>query len=160
MVMGGVPQYLKEIEKGESATQAIDRICFTKDGLLQDEFENLYHSLFDNARYHMEVIRVLSRKKAGLTRGEIIENCKLSSGGGITQLLEELTESGFITPYIPFNKTRKDSVYKLTDEYSHFYIKFIENSRSAGPGTWIRLSTLEVFSFQFYLPLPKIRRIC
>jgi len=55
--------------------------------------------------------------------------------------LEELTESGFITPYIPFNKTRKDSVYKLTDEYSHFYIKFIENSRSAGPGTWIRLST-------------------
>ena len=140
MVMGGIPQYLKEIEKGESATQAIDRICFTKDGLLHDEFKNLYYSLFDNARYHMDVIRVLARKKAGLTRGEIIESCKLTSGGGTTKLLEELTESGFITPYIPFNKTVKDNIYKLTDEYSHFYIKFIENSRSAGSGTWIRFS--------------------
>ena len=34
MVMGGIPHYLKEIQKGESSTQAIDRICFTKDGLL------------------------------------------------------------------------------------------------------------------------------
>ena len=140
MVMGGIPHYLKEIEKGESATQAIDRICFTKDGLLHDEFKNLYHSLFDNAQSHMDVIRALSRKKTGLTRGEILENCKLSSGGGITQLLEELTESGIIKPYIPFDKTVKDSIYKLTDEYSHFYLKFIENSRSKGPGTWTTLS--------------------
>jgi len=140
MAMGGIPQYLKEIEKGESATQAIDRICFTKDGLLHDEFKNLYHSLFDNARYHMDVIRVLAKKSAGLTRGEIIESCKLTSGGGATQLLEELTESGFITPYIPFDRTAKDSLYKLTDEYSHFYIKFIENNRSQGPGSWIRFA--------------------
>lgn len=140
MVMGGIPHYLKEIEKGESATQAIDRICFTKDGLLQHEFKNLYRSLFDHANVHMEVVRALSRKKAGLTRGEIIESCKLSSGGGITQLLDELTESGFITPYIPFDKTAKESIYKLTDEYSHFYLKFIENSRSTGPGTWITFS--------------------
>jgi len=141
MVMGGIPQYLKEIEKGESATQAIDRICFTKDGFLHDEFKNLYHSLFENARYHMDVIRVLARKNSGLTRGEIIESCKLTSGGGATQLLEELTESGFITPYIPFDRTVKDNIYKLTDEYSHFYIKFIENSRLAGPGTWSRFSS-------------------
>lgn len=141
MVMGGIPQYLKEIEKGESATQAIDRICFTKDGLLHDEFKNLYHSLFDNARYHIDVIRVLARNKAGLTRGEIIEGCKLTSGGGITQLLEELKESGFITSYVPFNRNIKESIYKLTDEYSHFYIKFIENTRSKGPGSWITFST-------------------
>lgn len=140
MVMGGIPQYLKEIEKGESATQAIDRICFTKDGLLYEEFKNLYHSLFDNARYHIDVIRVLARNKTGLTRGEIIEKCKLTSGGGATQLLQELTESGFITPYIPFDRSVKDSIYKISDEYSLFYIKFIENSKSIGPGSWIRFS--------------------
>ena len=142
MVMGGIPQYLKEIEKGESATQAIDRICFTKDGFLQEEFKNLYYSLFENARYHIGVIRALARKNAGLTRGEIIENCKLTSGGGASQLLEELTESGFITPFIPFGRTLKESIYKLTDEYSHFYIKFIENSRFTGTGSWIRFSTM------------------
>jgi hypothetical protein len=140
MAMGGIPQYLKEIEPGESAIQAIDRLCFTKDGLLHDEFRSLYQSLFDEASDHIEIIRELAKKGSGLTRGEIIIACKLSSGGGATQLLEELAESGFITPYIPFGKTKKDSVYKLTDEYSLFYIRFMENRRSEGRGTWIRLS--------------------
>ena len=141
MVMGGIPHYLKEIRAGESATQIIDRLCFTKDGLLQNEFKSLYQSLFDDAGYHMEVIRALSRKGAGLTRGEIIKACKLTSGGGATQLLDELTESGFITPYTPFDRAVKDNIYKLTDEYSHFYIKFIENKRSEGQGAWIKFST-------------------
>ncbi|MEP7110757.1 MAG: ATP-binding protein [Ferruginibacter sp.] len=141
MVMGGIPQYLKEIETGESSIQAIDRTCFTKDGLLHQEFKNLFHSLFDNARDHMEVIRALAKRGTGLTRNAIIETCKLTSGGGTTQMLEELSESGFITPYIPFDRTAKDSIYKLTDEYSHFYVKFIENGKFKGPGSWTRFST-------------------
>lgn len=140
MVMGGIPQYLKEIGRGESAIQAIDRICFTKDGLLHDEFKNLYHSLFDNAGHHIDVIKALARKGKGLTRNEIIEISKLTSGGTTTQLLDELSESGFITPYIPFDRAAKDSIYKLTDEYSLFYVKFIENSQSKGSGAWIKFS--------------------
>lgn len=140
MAMGGIPHYLKEVKIGESATQAIDRTCFTKDGLLHDEFKNLYYSLFDNASSHMEIIRALARKNSGLSRNEIIKFSKLTSGGGMTRLLDELTESGFITAYIPFNRTSKDSIYKLTDEYSRFYLKFIENSRSRGKGSWIRFS--------------------
>jgi len=140
MAMGGIPQYLKEIRAGESATQVIDRLCFTKNGFLHDEFKSLYHSLFEEATYHIEIIRALSGKRSGLTRGEIIEACKLTSGGSVTQLLDELTESGFITPYIPFDRTAKDSIYRLTDEYSLFYIKFIENKKSEGVGTWIRFS--------------------
>jgi AAA+ ATPase superfamily predicted ATPase len=141
MVTGGIPHYLKEIEVGESATQAIDRLCFTKDGLLRDEFKNLYGSLFDETGKHIDVIRALAKKGVGLTREGIINECNLTSGGATSQLLDELTESGFITPYVAFNKTIKDSVYKLTDEYSLFYIKFIENKRTEGAGTWIRFST-------------------
>jgi len=141
MVMGGIPHYLKEVRPGESSVQAVDRLCFTKEGLLYDEFKNLYHSLFDNAQDHMAVIRALAKKGKGLTRGEIIEACRLSSGGGVTQLLDELTESGFIMPYIPFDRTLKDSIYKLTDEYSHFYVKFIENKKAEGAGSWIKFST-------------------
>jgi hypothetical protein len=140
MAMGGIPQYLKEVGIGESAIQVIDRLCFTKDGLLHDEFNSLYHSLFDEARYHMKIITVLAGKGSGLTRAEIIKACKLTSGGGATELLDELTESGFITPYIPFGKTAKEIIYKLTDEYSLFYIKFIGSRRSEGAGTWIRFS--------------------
>jgi hypothetical protein len=140
MAMGGIPQYLKEVAKGESAMQAIDKACFTKSGLLYDEFKNLFSSLFDGAGYHINVVKALAKKGTGLTRNEIIEACKLTSGGGATQLLEELTESGFITPYIPFDRTAKDSIYKLTDEYSLFFVKFIEHSKFTGAGAWEKSS--------------------
>ena len=140
MVMGGIPQYLKDVHIGESAIQVIDRVCFTKDGILNDEFTNLYHSLFELASKHIEVVRSLANKAKGLTRSEIIDACKLSSGGSATSLLDELSESGFITAYIPFDRTIKDSMYRLTDEYSLFYIKFIEHRKSQGSGTWINYS--------------------
>jgi hypothetical protein len=138
MVMGGIPQYLKEIELGDSAAQTIDRLCFTKDGFLVDEFNNLYHSLFDSAQHHIDIVRALAKKGKGLTRNEIIDACKLTSGGYSTQLLNELIESGFISSYIPFGKTSKDALFKLTDEYSLFYLKFIEGSKAMGSGTWLK----------------------
>jgi len=140
MVMGGVPQYLKMIEKGESAMLAIDRICFSKDGFLNDEFKNLFNSLFDNAIIHMKVIKTLAKKGKGLTRNEIIEICQLKSGGGTSQILEELTESGFIELFTPYGKTTKDSVYKLMDEYTLFYTKFIEQGKLKGAGSWAKYS--------------------
>lgn len=140
MVMGGIPHYLKEIKPGESAAQSIDKMCFTNAGLLHDEFKELYASLFDNAANHIAVIRALADKVSGLTRFEIIEICKLTSGGAATKLLEELLESGFIEAYSTFNKNVRESIYKLTDEYSHFYIKFIEGGRAKGAGTWIKFS--------------------
>ena len=59
----------------------------------------------------------------------------------MTQVLNELLESGFIAHYLPFGKTSKDAIYKLTDEYSLFYLKFIDGSRANGPGTWLNKST-------------------
>ncbi|GAO42289.1 AAA family ATPase [Flavihumibacter petaseus] len=140
MAMGGVPQYLREVKNGESSAQAINRICFSKDGFLRGEFPNLFRSLFDHAQHHTVVIRALARKAKGLTRNEIIDAAGFSSGGGITQVLEELSESGFISPYLPFDRKAKDSVYKLTDEYSLFFVKFIEPSKEFDAHTWQRIS--------------------
>lgn len=141
MVMGGIPHYLKEIAKGESAAQAIDRICFTKDGLLQSEFKNLYHSLFDDADKHLSIVRVLASNNAGMTRGEIIDKAGLSSGGTITELMDELIESGFVMAWQPYEKKSRDTIYKLSDEFTHFYLKFMERGRSAGKGSWQSFST-------------------
>ena len=140
MAMGGVPQYLKAVQRGESVLQVTDRICFTKHGALKDEFKILYESLFDNASHHMAVIRLLSGISKGMTRNEIITNSSLSSGGTTSKVLTELEESGFITAYIPFEKNSKEIVYRLTDEYSLFYLKFIEKTKATGEGTWERLS--------------------
>jgi len=138
MAIGGVPYYLQHIRPGESAAQAIDRLCFTKDGPLQSEFTNLYESLFANAEQHEKVIRALAQKGKGLTRQEIIDACKFTSGGGTSSILKELQESGFITSYTPFGKTTNDNIFKLSDEYSLFYQKFIEGAKATGAGTWTR----------------------
>jgi AAA+ ATPase superfamily predicted ATPase len=140
MAMGGVPHYLNEIKQGESSVQVIDKLCFAKDGLLKTEFKYLYQSLFAHAEHHEQVVRALARKGKGLTRNEIIKECRLSTGGTTTKILKELEESGFIFPYIPFGKTVKDSIYKLYDEYSLFYLKFVEGAKATGKGTWLQQS--------------------
>ena len=63
MAMGGIPYYLKEIQGGKSAAQNINQICFSKNGLLRDEFLKLYPSLFANAENHIAVIRALATKQ-------------------------------------------------------------------------------------------------
>ncbi len=140
MAMGGIPQYLKQVNKGESTAQIIDKLCFSKNGLLKAEFDNLYRSLFAHADYHEAIVRVLSKKAKGLSRAEVIDACGFTTGGWTSHLFEELEESGFISQYIPFEKTARDSIYKLTDEYSLFYLKFLENAKATGTGTWLKLS--------------------
>lgn len=145
MVMGGIPHYLREVQAGLSAAQNIDALCFTKDGLLKNEFNNLYQSLFAEADKHISIVKALSNSPAGMTRKDIITACGLSSGGTATLLLDELMESGFISSYVPYEKTLRDSMYKLSDEYSRFYLKYIDHGRATGAGTWMKLSTLSTW---------------
>ncbi|MBL7794041.1 MAG: ATP-binding protein [Saprospiraceae bacterium] len=146
MAMGGVPHYLDEIEPGKSAAQNIDAICFSENGLLWDEFPKLYASLFENSEAHVRVIRALAGKHKGLTRKEIVENSRLPEGGGASTVIEELLHSGFISVYQPFGKKKKDSLYRLTDEYSLFYLQFMENNRQEGPGVWQQLSKTQAYA--------------
>lgn len=136
MVTGGIPHYLKELKRGDGVRQTIDRLCFTKDGILAEEYKNLYSALFGPSDRHEAVVKALANKPSGMTRNEILETCGMSSGGGLTKMLEELLESGFISENVPFKKNSKDSLYKLSDEFSLFHLKFMENSKSFGAGTW------------------------
>ncbi len=83
------------------------------------------------------MIEILSQKNKGMTRGEIIEAGKLESGGSTTKVLMELEESGFIDKIYPFEKKVKTTLYRLTDQYSLFYLKFIKDSRAFGEGAWL-----------------------
>ncbi len=140
MIMGGVPLYLEQVTAGQSTAQIIEAACFNKSGFLYNEFNDLYQALFDTAERHIKVIKALASKPQGLSRNEIIKTCKLQSGGSTTSLLDELSSGGFITAYIPFGKKMKNAIYKLTDEYSLFYIKFMEPNRLATKNTWLKLS--------------------
>lgn len=144
MAIGGVPHYLRQIEKGRSAAENIDRICFTKDGLLADEFKRLYASLFENSEKHVRVVNALSTRRRGLTRAEILKSIGRKSGGGITTLLEALEESGFISRSVPFGKRANEALYRLVDEYSLFYLTFVQHAPNgvftgSPSGYWLRL---------------------
>ena len=145
MALGGIPHHLKEVELGKSAIQNIDDICFSESGLLKDEFNRLYPSLFANAEKHIIVIRILAGTQQGLTRSKIVQLGKLPEGGNTSKLLEELEQSGFITSYFPFGKKKKDKLYRLTDEYSLFYLKFMENNANEGRETWQHLSQTQTY---------------
>jgi AAA+ ATPase superfamily predicted ATPase len=140
MAMGGVPHYLEKLQKGLSVAQNIDALCFEKDGVLNDEFNQLFNSLFDESERHMSIIKALAEVNKGITRDGLLTKMKLPSSGDFTLKMAELMESGFITEY-PFFKNKKQlSLFRLSDEYSKFYLKFIQPNKNNGLGTWQRLS--------------------
>ena len=145
MVMGGIPHYLKEIKQGKSGAQNIDEICFSETGLLKEEFPNLYEALFKNADRHIDIIQSLLTKNQGMTRNEIVQYSKLSSGRILTQTLEELIQSGFINIYYPFGKKTKEKLYRLTDEYSLFYLLFMEEKINETKGIWKHFSQTQAY---------------
>lgn len=137
MAMGGIPYYLREVQKGDSAAQAIDRAYFGKQAALFGEFDNLYRALFSNYQKHIEVIRALASRWKGFTRQELIEATSMKTGGGLSAILNELEASDFIQSYLPFGKKERDKLYRLTDEYSLLYLKFIEPNKLQA-GFWLK----------------------
>lgn len=140
LTMGGIPHYLEHVTKGKSAAQIIQDACFTKDGVLRNEFENLYPALFDNAGNHIKIIKALASRPNGLDRQQILKLTKLTDGGGFTKTLIELEASGFIGTFEPLQKKKKDTLFRVTDEYSLFYLKFIEGKTLSGGDEWSRIS--------------------
>ena len=127
MVTGGVPFYLDRIRKGESLVQFINRVCFTDNGFLREEYGELLKSLFDNAKNHELVLKTLVRKSVGFSRNELAEATKLPSGGNLTEVIDELLESGFVTRYHPFGTSKHKALYRLTDHFTLFQHKFMKD---------------------------------
>ncbi len=138
MAIGGIPHYLEKINQGDSVPVAIDRLCFQKNGILVNEFNQVFSSLFEDSENHMKIIETLASKQKGMPRQELISGSKVTSGGTLTKTIQELIESGFVSEYHPFDKKTKDTLYRLSDEYSLFYLKFIKNNSSS---SWTSLFT-------------------
>ncbi len=126
-VIGGIPHYLKHIERGQSAAQNINNLCFKESGPLFSEFTKLFQSLFKKANLYIELIRIISKKHLGISRVDIEKLSKLSSKGGtLTERLDDLELAGFIKSFIPFKTKAQGVYYKIIDEYVYFYLQWIE----------------------------------
>jgi uncharacterized protein len=137
MVLGGIPYYWDQINRRLSAMQNIQKICFTENGILRTEFNNLFKALFTNVDKHEKIVQTLATKAKGLTREEIVRYTKIKDGGSVSRLLSELEESGFIRKYQPFEKKSRMSLYQLVDAYTLFYFQFIQNKTILDENSWL-----------------------
>lgn len=127
-ITGGVPRYLEEIYPNENAEANIKRLCFDASGILFNEFEQIFSDLFDN-KYTIYRDIVLSLVDGAKTREEISDLTKLPANGVLSDYLENLEKTNFISRYYTWNlKTEKSmrlSQYRLSDNYLRFYLKYI-----------------------------------
>ena len=125
-VLGGIPFYLTKLTPGLSAIQMIEELAFGTNSFLLREFDNLYATLFGDNGEHIALARVIASHKHGISKENVIKQLKLTSGGTTTKWLNELEQAGFILKFQSFNATRKSIYYKMIDEYSLFYFRWIE----------------------------------
>lgn len=138
MALGGIPHYLNLIQPGQSAAQCIDAECFRSEGMLHNEYRNLYAALFESYATHEAIVKVLATSWIGLTRDQVLARAQLSSGGGVTKAIEELQLSGFVTETFSLDKKAKGSLLRLSDEFSVFYWHWMHSRAAAN--SWLRQS--------------------
>ncbi len=127
MITGGIPYYLSRIEKNLSVIQNIDNLAFRKKGLLVEEFDKLYSSLFDDYEIHEEIIRTIANHKYGIGQNELFHEVDASLRGksGLSKL-DALIKSNFIISFKPMGHSSRGIYYKVIDEYTLFYLAWIE----------------------------------
>ena len=59
-VTGGVPRYLEEINPSASAAENIKRLCFTPNGVLRTDFDDMFNDVITNQTgFTAKVLRCL-----------------------------------------------------------------------------------------------------
>ncbi len=131
MVTGGVPKYLSLVKPASSSAQCIQSLCFTPQSPLIGEFHKLFYSLFKHPEPHIELIKALANKRHGMESAELFKAAKLHKGGRSSKILRELEESDFITLVNEVEKKSRAAKYILSDEYSLFYLNWIDPIKSS-----------------------------
>ena len=140
MILGGIPYYLQALHRGLSVAQNIDDLFFREDAELFGEYELLLRSLFKRPAVYKKVIEVLGARAKGMTRSEIIRALHLQeAGGGLTEVLKDLISCDFIRAYGAYGKKERDTLYQLTDFFTLFHLKYLENYKGRDEHRWSNL---------------------
>ena len=147
MSFGGIPYYLEKINTSLSVPQNIEALCFTRQSSMSDEYDILFHSLFDSPQKHMSIVNALAISRQGLTRAAIIKKTKLPNAGSTTRTIKELELSNFIRGYRHYGKKSRETTYQLIDNFALFYHRFIKGSLESS-NNWINnINTPEYYGW-------------
>ncbi|MES2199010.1 MAG: ATP-binding protein [Chlamydiota bacterium] len=141
-ITGGVPRYLEEILPQESAEENIQRLCFRKEGLLFHEFEDTFSdALSKKSGSYRVILKLLAEGRSSL--GEVAKAIgRNRPDGDVSEFLEDLCSVGFVTRDYTWNlESGNDSIislFRLSDNYIRFYLKFIEPNKEKILGNTMR----------------------
>lgn len=127
-VTGGVPRYLEEVDPGLDAAENVRRMCFMKSGQLFLDFDSIFNPLFgaDN-EIKKSILGALG--SGPLSGEEISTRIGIPRNGHLSENLRALCEGGFISDDIGLNpetgKPARISKYRLKDNYTRFYLKYL-----------------------------------
>ena len=137
MILGGIPYYMRYMKKELSLAQNLDNLFFAEDSKLRGEYDRLFASIFTNPEEMKRIVEILATRHSGFTRQELIGKAKLKDGGAVTKMLNALITSDFIQSYVPFGKSKRDTRYKLCDNFCLFYLKFVQGRTELDHEFWM-----------------------
>lgn len=131
-VTGGIPRYLEEIKSTLSAEENIKDLCFTKNGVLVNEFNEVFSDLFSQrSPTYKTIVQILSL--GALTIKDLCEKLSVGQTGFISECLDSLVKSGFVTRDYTWDlksgEASRLSHFRLSDNYLRFYLKYIDKNR-------------------------------
>jgi len=131
-VTGGIPWYIEQMQGQYSADDNIKRQCFTKGGILVEDFDKIFHELFEKRdELYKRIINTLAN--GPIDYNEIAQQTNYPKSGRLTDYLDNLIDAGFITKDCTWslNTGKETSLfhYRLSDNYIRFYLKYIAPKR-------------------------------
>ena len=146
MILGGIPMYWRFLERGRSVAQNIDEMFFSRSEKLENEFDELYASLFEHPEPYLAIVTALSKKKCGMTREEVSQTSAVENSGALSRYLKVLEQCGFIRRFSELGKRTKGAVFQLIDNFTLFYFRFIEPNKSNDRHYWSEMSDTRTHS--------------
>lgn len=148
-VTGGVPRYLEEIDPGLSADENIRKMAFRAKSTLRTDFDEMFlDAITRQPQLSGRVIRSLVDGPKSVT--EVAHELGIDKGGKISKSLELLKEAGLVALDAGRNpetgRLPKERRYRLKDNYSRFYLKYIEPEKDTiddGSYSFIGLDALD-----------------
>ena len=145
-VTGGIPKYLQEINPRLSADENIRRMCFLPEGYLFKDFDSIFSDVFgEGIAAKRRILNILADGPASVS--ELAKAMSIEPNGHITNNLNDLTVAGFVAAGAGLNPVTNAKVrevrYRLCDNYTRFYLKFIQPRREAIRQGLYRFADLE-----------------
>jgi len=127
-VTGGVPKYLQEMNPALSTEENVRRMCFSPEGYLFKDFNRIFSDVFgEGMAAKRRILEVLAEGSASVS--DLAERFGVEPNGHICEDLSDLIEAGFVAAGTGKNPVTGADVrevrYRLRDNYTRFYLKFI-----------------------------------